>query len=184
MAAATHQNTPKKPSFLLVGDSLIAAFNWQDRMTHFTTMNCGAPGATTRDLLAALPRVKSRFPTARLVMIMIGTNDVLMENYAFLGDLKQIIIDLHREYPTADLLVNSLLPMQLPFLDDTAITRINDTIETICRETGSCYIDVHSRFLQADAPLFEADGVHINPAGYEVWARTILSHIAFLVEND
>ena len=173
-----------RPHFLLLGDSLVAGFDWHDRFAHFTIHNCGFPGATTRDLLDALPRLQALYPTARIVMVMIGTNDVLMENFSFPADLKRIIVELRRHYPLAELLVNSLLPMELPFLSTTAIVRTNEAIAAICRETGSFYIDIHERFLQADAPLFETDGVHLSPAGYEVWARTLLAHIAFLGEND
>jgi lysophospholipase L1-like esterase len=170
--------------FLLLGDSLVAGFNWQKRIPQFTIRNCGVPGATTRDLLELLPTLKSRFNTAQLILLMIGTNDIVQNNHAFIEDFREIVISLSRHYPSAELLVNSLLPMQLSHLSGSTVEKLNNSIQVICRETGSCYVDVYSKFLQADGILFQPDGVHITNAGYEIWARTVIEHIAFLVEND
>lgn len=171
-------------SFLMLGDSLVADYNWQQRFNNFTIHNCGVPGATTHELLQSLPRVKAHCPSAELLLVMIGTNDIFMENYVFIEDLKKVIITLTREYPKAELLVNSLLPMQLPHLGKNAVASMNEQIHTACRETGSCYVDVYSKFIQDGGDLFQRDGVHITETGYELWARTLLEHIAFLVEND
>lgn len=168
----------------MLGDSLVAGFDWQKRIPQFSIRNCGVPGATTHELLQAIPALKSHYGSSQLVMVMIGTNDLVMENYAFSEDLQKIIIFLTRTYPGAEILVNSLLPMQLPHLAQNAVTAINTQIETICRKTGSCYVDVYSRFTQTGGPLFQTDGVHLTEEGYELWARTLLEHIAFLLEND
>jgi lysophospholipase L1-like esterase len=178
----SHRNS--KASFLMLGDSLVADYNWQQRINNFSVINCGVPGATTHELLQSLPQVKAHCPSAELLLVMIGTNDIFMENYAFVEDLKKIIITLTREFPQAELLINSLLPMQLPHLGKNAVASMNEKIHIVCQETGSCYVDVYSRFTQSGGDLFQRDGVHITEAGYELWARTLLEHIAFLVEND
>lgn len=168
----------------MLGDSLVAGYSWQQRIPKFTIKNCGVPGATTHELLSSLPKLKTYYSSARMIMVMIGTNDLVMENYAFIEDLKKIIIFLTRNFPGSELLVNSLLPMHLPHLGKDTIPRINNLIADICGNTGSCYVDVHSRFLQGGGKFFQADGVHLTIEGYELWARTVLEHIAFLLEND
>lgn len=168
----------------MLGDSLVAGFDWQKRIHKFAVRNCGMPGATTHELLSTMPRLKSYYSSVRLIMLMIGTNDLVLGNYNFIEDLKKVILFLTHNYPGAELLVNSLLPMRLPHLGKNSVVRINGQIEALCRQTGSCYVDVYARFLLTEGPLFQADGVHITDAGYEIWARTLLEHIAFMLESD
>ncbi|WP_228723400.1 GDSL-type esterase/lipase family protein [Desulfosediminicola flagellatus] len=184
MSLAPPSHTGHESLFLMIGDSMIAGFDWQKRIPHFTIKNYGVPGATTSEILRSLPSLKSRHKSAEIILLMIGTNDVAQENFAFTEDLRKIIVYLAKAYPTAEIMVNSLLPMELPYLGKDAVSSVNNHIQTICRQTGSCFIDAYARFLNADTRLLEADGVHINNAGYELWTRTLLEHIAFLVEND
>ena len=172
------------PRFLLLGDSLVAGYNWQQRFPAFGVRNCGVPGATTQELLTTLPRLKRYHSSARLIMVMIGTNDLVMEQYGFTEELHQIMVLLTRSYPGAELLVNSLLPIQLPHLGRDTVSRVNTIIETLCQQTGSCYVDVHARFQKTEGHLFQADNIHLTSEGYELWARTVLEHVAFLLEND
>lgn len=168
----------------MLGDSLVAGYDWQQRMPRFDAHNCGVPGATTRDLLHALPRIRKDYPSPDIIMVMIGTNDVIVENYGFINEIRKIFVSLVNGYPMAEILVNSLLPMQLPYLNAKAITRLNTHIADTCRQTGCCFIDLFDRFKQSNEILFQADGVHLTPQAYELWARTLMEHIAFLVESD
>jgi len=46
---------------------------------------------------------------------MIGTNDALDGQFDFVDGLRRIVIQLSREFPTAEIIVTSLLPMRLSF---------------------------------------------------------------------
>lgn len=178
---------PKKEyqnTLLMLGDSLVAGYDWQQRIPQLAITNFGVPGLTTEELLQSLPNIKTQHSSADLILVMIGTNDVAMENYGFFEKLKQIIVFLSQNYPNAEVMVNNLMPIQLPHLGSKAIERINQQIEIIGRETGSCYLDTYSKFLPNYPAFLQADGVHITPAGYDVWAKTLLEHIAFLLDND
>jgi len=169
---------------LLVGDSLIAENDWQTRMGSHKVKNFGLPGATTYDILDMLADIKEQTEVVEIVMVMVGTNDLLTDNYQFIHTLKKIVIQLRKDYPLAEILVSGLFPMSLPHLPDNAITSFNTHIEELTRQTGCCYLDTHDKFLNSDAAIFQSDGVHITAAAYEIWARTLLEHIAFLIEND
>jgi lysophospholipase L1-like esterase len=84
----------------------------------------------------------------------------------------------------AEILVNSLFPMQLPHMSDYTITNLNSHIESFTVQTGCCFLDTHSRLNESKEPIFLEDGVHLTDAAYEIWTRTLLEHIAFLIEND
>ncbi|MBW1636138.1 MAG: hypothetical protein JRC87_05645 [Deltaproteobacteria bacterium] len=169
---------------LLVGDSLVADNDWQPRMKLHKVQNLGVPGATAGDLLNMLPKIKEQTEQVDVIMIMVGTNDLLSDNFQFIKTLKAIIVQLRQNYPGAEILVNNLFPMHLPHLPHNAITSFNTHIESITMQTGCCYLDTHNKFLNSGAVIFQGDGVHITETAYEIWTRNLLEHIAFLIEDD
>jgi lysophospholipase L1-like esterase len=169
---------------LLLGDSLLAEHDWQKRLPTYKIDNLAVPGAQAADLLALLAETKEQALEADIVVLMIGTNDLLQDNHLYLQQLKQILIAVSHQYPAAEILVNSLLPMELPHLPDNAVSSLNQHIEALTMRTGCCFLDLYKRFLTATKPLFQDDGVHLTAAGYAVWERALLEHIAFLIEND
>ncbi|MFH0780671.1 MAG: GDSL-type esterase/lipase family protein [Pseudomonadota bacterium] len=169
---------------LFLGDSLVADHDWQARMPSFKVENFGAPGATAADLLASLPPLKTEATGADVIVVMIGTNDLLNGNDDFLMQLKTILVELSHDHPTAEILVTSLLPMNLTHLPSNTVSSLNTHIEALTMRTGCCYLDLHRRFTGSDKQLFQEDGVHITAAAYAIWERALMEHIAFLVEND
>jgi len=168
-------------NIILIGDSLIADNDWQSRMSLHNVQNFGVPGATTTDVLNMLPGIKNRTEKVDIIMVMVGTNDLLSDNYYFIQTLKQIIIKLRKNHPLAEIIVSSLFPMNLPH---NTIPSFNTHIETLTIQTGSCYLNTHDKFLNSKVEIFQGDGVHITANAYEIWARTLLEHIAFLIEDD
>ena len=136
------------------------------------------------ELLISLPYIKEQVDHADVIMIMVGTNDLLSKVYDFVPFLKEIIIEINKSYPLAEVIINSLLPMRVPELPYKIIDSVNGQIDDLSRQTGSCFLDIHSRFLNSDKQLFQEDGVHITDMAYELWSRTLLEHIAFLIEDD
>lgn len=169
---------------LLIGDSLVADNNWQERMNSYKVYRFGYPGEVTTGLLRSLPSIKQRVEHADIVMVMVGTNDLLLGYHDFIDTLKEIAIQLNKSYPAADVLFTSLCPMYLPHLPENTIEDLNTRIEAMTMQTGGCYLDIHQRFADSDKQIFQADGVHLTQAAYEIWTRTLLEHIAFLIEND
>ncbi|MGB3209735.1 MAG: GDSL-type esterase/lipase family protein [Desulforhopalus sp.] len=169
---------------LFLGDSLVADHDWQKRMPSFKIANFGVPGVLATDLLASLPDIKQKAEYADVIMVGVGTNDLLSGDQDFISTLKKIFVQLSHEYPTAEIVVNSIFPMKLPELPDYTIPNLNSHIEAFSMQTGCCFLDTHSRFSDSDQPIFQEDGVHITEEAYEIWARVLLEHIAFLIEND
>lgn len=169
---------------LLIGDSLVADHDWQSRMPGYKVHNLGVPGVMTSDLLSSLPQIKQQVKHADLIMIMIGTNDLLTGNFDFVHTLKRIFVQLSHDYPMAEILANSLFPMNLPHLPYNTIQSLNCHIEAITMQTGCCFLDTHKRFINSSTPLFQDDGVHITSGAYEIWTRALLEYIAFLIDSD
>ena len=170
-------------TFLFLGDSLIADYNWQERMAHFEIINYGVPGETTQGLLHRIPSITESIKNPELILLMIGTNNLIIEDYSFLESLRQIIVALTSKYPTTEVITNSLLPCQLPWLNMDALKRLNDMIEPMAQQTGSCYLNMFNKI--APTPeYFQNDGIHLQPKAYELWSKNILEFVSFLIEDD
>ena len=169
---------------LLLGDSLVADHDWQPRMPSYKITNLGVPGILAADLLASLPEIKNQVQYADVIMVVVGTNDLLSGDSKFINTLKKIFVQLNHDFPAAEIVVNSLFPMQLPDTPDHIIPNLNCQIEAFSMQTGCCFLDSHTRLSNSDQPIFQEDGVHLTEAAYEIWTRALLEHIAFLIEND
>jgi lysophospholipase L1-like esterase len=169
---------------LLLGDSLVASHDWQHRLTTCQVTNFGTPGVMTSDIFNSLSEVKQQTPHADIIMLMAGTNDILTGNYEFIHTLRRICVTLCQNYPAAEVLITSILPMDLPHLPYNTISSLNCHIEALTMQTGCCYLDIHARLKNLTIPVFEEDGVHVTKETYEIWSRTLLEHIAFLIEDD
>lgn len=169
---------------ILIGDSLVADNDWQSRMSLHVVQNFGVPGATTLEVLDMLPVIKKRTKEVDIIMAMMGTNDLLSNNFHFIPTLKKIVVQLRKNYPLAEILLTSLFPMALPHLPHNTISSFNTHIVTLSTQTGNCYLNIHDKFLSNRDTIFQNDGVHITANAYEIWTRTLLEHIAFLIEDD
>ncbi len=170
-------------TFLFLGDSLIADFNWQERMHHFDIINSGVPGETTQGLLNRLPAIMDSVKNPELIFLMIGTNNLIIEDYSFIESLRKIIVKLTTRYPTAEVITNSLLPCQLPWLNMETLQKLNKMIEPMTQQTGSCYLDMFTKF-KPTSDYFQSDGIHLTPKAYDLWSKGILEYVSFLIEDD
>lgn len=173
----------KQGRLLFLGDSLLANFNWQKRITHFEVLNLSIVGETAQGLLDRLPSLPEQVFDPHIILIITGTNNLLMEDYNYAKTLRQIVLFLSHTYPAAEVIINSLIPLQIPWLKKEEMKRINSEMEVLSLQSGCCFLDVFSKF-NTKSGLFQADGIHLTETGYNLWARSILEHIAFLLEND
>lgn len=172
-------------TIMMLGDSLVAGYDWQAHLDSYRVHNFGMPGATSDDLLASLPVLKTKAKMADIIMIVIGTNDLLAgRGEDILPNLRAILIRLSHDYANAEVVVNSLFPMALPHLPAGSVENLNSQIEELSKQTGCCYLNTYQRFADSDKPIFQEDGVHITAVAYSLWGRVFLEHIAFLIDND
>ena len=169
---------------LFLGDSLIADHDWQARMPSYEICNLGVPGAITSDVFESLTDIKAEVEHTDVIMLTIGTNDLLIGDFDFLHVLKKVLVQLNTLYPLAEIIVGSLFPMDLSHLPFNTIPSLNCHIEAITMQTGSCFLDVYKRFDDSDKEIFQDDGIHVTSAAYEIWTRSLLEYIAFLIESD
>ena len=159
---------------LFVGDSLIAYFDWQQRFPAFDCVNLGVPGETVAGCRSQVSRIAERHSEADMVVVMIGTNNLVMSEFGFLGEYEQLLADLHDAYPQATMVVCSLLPLQLAWLAPTAAPRLNDLLKGLAKQDWGEYLDICASFLEDDpGSCFAEDGVHLSDEGYRRWASVL-----------
>lgn len=163
------------PTLCFLGDSLIEYYDWQARFPGAAVCNLGVAGETAPELLARLSSLGATMVKADGVILMTGTNDLLM-GVDFLSAYARIIGRLQKTLPTAVLLVNSIMPMSLPWLAPNLIALTNARLEELALRHKIGYLD-GCRFLPSSAPLFLDDGVHLSQHGYALWSAAIEKHL-------
>jgi lysophospholipase L1-like esterase len=171
-------------TFLLLGDSLIAGYDWQARMPSFKVYNYGLPGEHIQDLLNRLPSVEKTVQSPDIILVMSGINNVIAEDYVFIDILRKIVIRLSNAYPNAEIILNSLPHIRISLLVDDAIRHLNSYIETVSRESGCCYLDNFVKYSNNNMEIFLPDGIHLSDETYELWTRSFLEYVSFLLEDD
>lgn len=171
-------------TFLLIGDDYIADFDWQQRMSFFDVHVFGATQEKVEDLLQRISQVEEAVPPPDIILIMTGINNVIDKDYTFVDQVKRVVIRLSNRYPEAEIIVNSLPNIDVDFLVDDAVRRLNEHLNDMTRQTGCCYLDNFDILAKKNASILQKDGVHLTQQAYDKWARSFLEFVAFLLEDD
>jgi len=164
-------------SIVFIGDSLTEYFDWQRRFAQFNVINLGISGETVEGLLARLDRIISSIENPDYIFIMTGINNIAMEDFDILESYKKIVSELSSKFKDAVIVVQSILPVNLHWIDIGVIKAINRKLKDIAYEFNAEYLDVFSFFVNAhgraeDSYLLD-DGVHLSDAGYDAWAKEV-----------
>ncbi len=160
-----------------IGDSLTEYFDWQSRFPEYHVMNLGIAGETVDGLLDRIDKVISSIKEIDCIFVMTGINNIAMEDFDILESYKEIICELTTRLKDAVIVVQSLLPVKLHWIDNGLIKAINSKLKEIALGFNAEYLDIFSLFVDSDASprdeyLLE-DGVHLSDKGYGVWAGAV-----------
>ncbi len=159
---------------IFIGDSLVEWFDWDKRFPAHRIQNLGISGETVEMLLDRLPYVIDKHPSADMVFVMTGINNVAMDDTGIITPYKSILKLLRQGYPEADIHLTSLLPTLLPWLEDKTITSLNALITELAGDMGAHYDDIYSLFKAKGArDTLSEDGIHISALGYKVWSDAL-----------
>jgi lysophospholipase L1-like esterase len=160
-----------------IGDSLTEYFDWQSRFPKYDVMNLGIAGETVEGLLGRIDRIISSIRNPDCIFIMTGINNIAMEDFDILESYKEIVSGLSSKFKDAVIVVQSILPVNLHWIDSGVIKAINRKLKEIADEFNAGYLDVFSFFVNAhgrpeDNYLLD-DGVHLSDKGYDAWAKEV-----------
>lgn len=162
---------------LFIGHSLIEFCDWQKRFPAHKVSNLGVAGETVEGLFLRVKDITGLHPSADLIFIMSGLNNVAMEDFEFLDSFKHIIESLKTAYPQARIFVNSLLPTLVEFISDKSIRDVNKSLKDIVKSTGVEFLDIYRLFIDEEGRTVKDylldDGVHLSNKGYAVWSEAL-----------
>ncbi len=167
----------KKRTLLFLGDSLTEFFDWERRFPEHLVFNAGVAGETVQGLLRRLGRILSSSVDPGFVFLMTGANNLAMEDFSITDWFREVVAGLRSGFPKATVVVQSIVPMTLTWIDNRAIDRLNQSLKQIAEEADAAYLDIYRLFVDAQGRPIEGylldDGVHISDEGYAVWADEV-----------
>jgi lysophospholipase L1-like esterase len=173
-----------KNHLVFIGDSLTEWYDWQERFPAYRVMNLGISGETVEELLDRRDHIRERIKDPNIVFLMTGINNILSERYDITVPYGEIVRNLTTWYKGAKVVVQSLLPVDMPWINNDTIRTINRHLSEIAREHDGEYLDVNSHFVDENGKprpgLLSDDGVHLAAMGYVVWASVVekyLNHV-------
>ncbi len=167
-----------------VGDSVTEFFDWQRRFPEYEVMNLGIAGETIEGLSNRMDRILIGLHNPAYIFLMTGINNIAMEDYDILGEYKKIINRFFSSFHKSIIVVQSILPVSLPWVDNGRIRDLNNSLIDTARNFAATYLDLYSLFSDVEgnpiAGYLLDDGVHLSDKGYDVWAKEVEG---FLKEN-
>lgn len=123
------------------------------------------------------------------IYLMLGTNSLVsMSDEAFLTYYADLIDEIQTRMPWVEIYIQSILPVRpevtakKPGLENNRIRAINDQLAKIAYTKGVYFLNVQEVFTDGEGNLREdvaaGDGIHLKPAGYQVWAEYMITHVA------
>jgi len=104
---------------------------------------------------------------------------VVCGHSVLISDISAIIDKIRTASPISKIYVISILPVRDTF-SCALIERYNNQIESLCNSKNVKFISVYNLFKTSggiNETYYQADGVHLNQAGYQVYADAIRSHV-------
>ncbi|MBD2415524.1 G-D-S-L family lipolytic protein [Nostoc calcicola FACHB-389] len=172
---------------ILAGDSLSLWFPTELLPEGKNWLNQGISGETSKGLLKRLNIFDRTQP--EVIFVMIGINDLIRgtNDKVILDNHQQIMTYLRRVHPTAQIVVQSILPHsgeeatwkgrdKLLAIANSRIRRLNEQLQSISAKKGVKFLDLYPLFTNTQGNLrreFTTDGLHLNREGYIVWRSAL-----------
>ena len=182
---AQSQNKKAPIAIVFDGDSITDGWQgkgravWTARYEKLNAFDFGISGDKTEQVLWRLSQGQVDGLHPKLILLMIGTNNLASNTVQQIAEaIGAIIAEYRKRCPDSVILVQGIFPRgQMP--SDPARAKIKGINEIIARLADGkkvVYLDFGDKFLNADgsmSPEIMDDFLHPTPKGYEIWADAI-----------
>ena len=181
---------------VFIGDSITQGWEgsgkkvWEEFYANRNAVNLGIGGDRTQHVLWRLDNGNLEGITPKLAVIMIGTNNSSSNQPQEIADgIEMIIEQLKKKTPDTQVLLLGIFPRGAT--PDDKLRRVNDEtnelISKMADEMQVHYLDIGPKFLGEDGSLSKEimpDLLHLSEQGYRIWAESIESKVAELLEQE
>jgi lysophospholipase L1-like esterase len=186
---------------LFVGDSITDWFSnpfrngaapglevWKATFTPYQPANFGIAGDTTQGVLWRMQNGELEGFQARVIVLMLGTNNINRNPVDEIVDGDRLIIEEFRKrQPQAKVLLLGIFPRGADPANPyrATIREINAKLATLADSKQVFFMDIGDKFLTPDGRLtteIMADGLHPTAKGYQIWADAIKDTINRLMQ--
>lgn len=180
-----------KVDLIFVGDSITQSWGsegkgrevWDEYYADRNAISLGISGDRTQHVLWRLENSNFQNVSPKLVVLMIGTNNLPPRNTpkeTAEGVIK-VVETLRGRLPKAKILLMSICRAHDP--NDPgrkAAEQVNRAIQKLNDGKSVFYVDLAKEFMQQDGSIptdILRDGVHPTQTGYSIWAKTIEPYV-------
>ena len=165
---------------MFLGNSITAGTDWAKLLNLPQAKNRGISGDITFGVLERLQDIIDGKP--KKIFILIGINDISrnIPDSLILRNYKMMIERIRKGSKKTQIYFNTLLPVNASFAKfknhygkDDHILYLNSEIRKLAAKNVTV-IDLYPQFLDQENHLkagLTKDGLHLIPAGYQVWAQ-------------
>jgi lysophospholipase L1-like esterase len=174
----------KKPEVVFIGDSITEMWDrnlWARYFSIRNAANAGIRGDRTNQVLYRIQDGLLDGLSPKLVVLAVGVNNLWKDQYGVERTseaIKIICNQILSRCPRTRILLVGVFPTDRNPESGFRIVvpEINQAIAKIADGKSIRFVDIGGKFLQKDGSISREvmpDGLHLSPAGYEIYARNI-----------
>jgi lysophospholipase L1-like esterase len=186
IAAFSHMDSvspvPAHPIVFTGSSSFRKWTHVRDAFPDYPIVNRGFGGSTLPDVIHYANEVIFKY-NPRQVVLYCGDNDLASSDtvtaQVVFQRFKELFLLIRSRLPQTDILYVSIKPSPSREKLMPRMAEVNNLIsEFISRQKHAAFADVYHKMLNADGKpiedIFEADKLHMNAKGYEIWQKVLL----------
>lgn len=170
----------QKTDVLFLGDSLIAGYEWNERLQNIDVANRGISGDTIIGVRGRLDSLMTLEP--KIIVLMVGINDLNKSNdpNQVFNNYSNLIDDLQEKFPRSIIKLNCILNVNPDKLTGYNLNNddINEINNMMLKKFSKSYdvIDLRTMLNDEDKNLndkYTYDGLHLTGEAYEIWLEKL-----------
>jgi len=181
---SAQKNPPHKGAIVFVGSSSITGWKTLKKdMAPLKVINRGFGGSQAADAVYYVDRIVIPYQPKKIVFYE-GDNDIAhgKSPEEFVKDCQDFVKKVHSALPETIIYFLSIKPSLARYHLQNTLQKANALLEEYARaHDGLEYIDIsaamHDETGKLRQNIFQADGLHLNTQGYQIWTPIIKKHI-------